>query len=135
MQRWLLLLRSSGTGTHRVPVPTTPLDVEADVQHVAVLDDVVLALQPLPAALDYLGTRAGFDEIAPADHLATDEPARDVGVDRRRGIERGLPSAKRPGAGLVLSSGEERDQIYRLEETPRDLADRSRRAFPERSGL
>src|SRR6266516_405493 len=115
--------------------PLSPLDVEADVPHVAVLDDVVFALEPLPTALHDLGTRARLDQIAPANHLATNEPAGDVGVDRRRGIERGLPSAQRPGAGLVLSSGEERDQNDRLEETPRDLADCSRLAFAEGSGL
>jgi hypothetical protein len=31
--------------------PSLPLDVEADVQHVAVLDDVVLALEPLLSPL------------------------------------------------------------------------------------
>src|SRR6476646_5231062 len=110
------------------------LDVEADVEHVAVFDDVGLALETLPAALHDLGTGARLDQITPADHLATDEPARDVRMDRRRRIERGLAATQRPGARLVLGSREERDQIDGLEEAPRDLADRSRRAFPERSG-
>src|SRR4029077_9049950 len=111
------------------------LDVEADIEHVAVLDDVGLAFEPLPAELHDLGTGTRFDQIAPPDHLATDEPARDVRVDRRRGIERGLSATQRPRTGLVLGSREERDQIDGLEEAPRDLADCSRRAFPERSGL
>ena len=54
--------------------------------------------------------RARLDQVAPVDHLAADEAARDVGVDRLRGVERGLALAQRPGARLLLARGEERDQ-------------------------
>ena len=40
------------------------LDVEADVQDVAVLDLVGLPLEPLRAALRRLGVRAGVEQIA-----------------------------------------------------------------------
>ena len=60
------------------------LDVEADVQDVAVADDVGLSLEPLLALLRDLGVRAELDEVVPVDDLAADEPARDVRVDRAR---------------------------------------------------
>src|SRR5207244_1233376 len=63
-------------------------DVEADVQDVAVTDDVRLALQALDAPACGLGMGARVYEIAPVDHFAADEAARDVGVDRRRRVER-----------------------------------------------
>ena len=47
------------------------LDVEADVQDVAVLDDVRLAFEPLEAASRGLRVRAGLDEVVPADHLGS----------------------------------------------------------------
>src|SRR3954453_3279492 len=111
------------------------LDVEADVQHVPVLDQVVLPLEALLAPIHDLGPRAGLHEVIPADHLAADEPACDVGVDGRGRIERGLPSAQRPGAGVVFRGGEERDQIDGLEQPPGDLAEGPRFAFPERCSL
>src|SRR5439155_12520358 len=55
-------------------------DVEADVEHVAVADDVRLSLEPLLAQPRHLGMRARLDEVAPVDDLAADEPARDVRV-------------------------------------------------------
>ena len=69
-------------------------DVEADVQDVAVLDDVRLALEPLRAAPGSLGVGSGSDEVVGGDHLAADEPARDVRVDRSRRLERRLAGAK-----------------------------------------
>src|SRR5881396_1871 len=72
------------------------LDVEADVEDVSVGDDVVLPLQPLLAAAGGLGATPRLDQVAPRNHLAADESARDVGVDRRRRIERGPPACKRP---------------------------------------
>src|SRR5258707_6117503 len=84
-------------------------DVEADVEHVAVFDDVGLALEPLLAPARDLGVRAELDEVVPADHLAADEAACDVRADRRGGIDRRLAAAKRPRPRLLLASGEERD--------------------------
>src|SRR5262249_37075714 len=100
------------------------LNVEADVQDIAVADDVRLALERLHPAACSLGVRARVDEVAPADHLAADEPARDVGVDRPGGVERGLPVAERPGARLLLARGEERDQVERVAEPADDLLER-----------
>src|SRR5207253_3942009 len=100
------------------------LDVEADVEDVAVLDDVRLPLEPLLALPRGLGMRARRDEIVPPQHLDADEAARDVGVDRGRRVERRLAAAKRPGPGLLLAGREERDQVERLGEPARHLAER-----------
>ena len=93
-------------------------------------DDVGLALEPLGAALRRLRVRAGVEQVVPADHLAADEAARDVGVDRAARLERGLAVAQRPGARLLLAGGEERDQPERVLEPPHDLVER-RRAVAE----
>jgi hypothetical protein len=106
-------------------------DVEADVQDVAVLDDVRLPLETLPAVLRHLGVRAELDEVAPADHLAADEAARDVGVDRRGRIERRLSLPERPRPRLLLARGEERDQVERRRQPARDLVERRGAAAAE----
>jgi hypothetical protein len=59
---------------------------------------------------------AQLDEILPVQDLAADEAARDVGVDRRSGVESGLAVAERPGARVLLAGGEERDQVERARE-------------------
>ena len=100
------------------------LDVEADVQHVAVLDDVGLPLEALPPVLCDLGMRAELDEVAPVDDLAADEAARDVGVDRTGRVERRLAVPQRPGARVLLAGREERDQVERACQPARDLVER-----------
>ena len=67
--------------------------------------------------------------------LAADEPARDVGVDRLGRIERRLAVAQRPGARLLLAGREERDQVERVAQAPRDLVERARAAVAVRGGL
>ena len=61
-----------------------------------------------------------------SDHLAADEAAGDVGVDRRRRLEGGLPVAERPGARLLVADGEEGDQPERLLQPAHDLVERRR---------
>src|SRR5215208_6016102 len=119
----------------RRPLGANASDVEANVQHVAVTDDVGLPLQPLERALRGLRVRARLDEVLPVDHLAADEPPRDVGMDRLGGVERRLSVAERPGARLLLAGGEERDQVERVAEAPRDLIEGRRAAVTEGSSL
>src|SRR5213078_2993706 len=70
-------------------------DVEADVEDVAVLDDVGLALEPLSAGpRGFRGPPRRY-EVVPAHHLAADEAAGDVGMDRLRGVERSLAAPER----------------------------------------
>src|SRR5262245_40613977 len=91
------------------------LDVEAEVDDVAVLDDVVLALDAELADLAAARLAAELDEVAPVDDLGADEAALDVGVDLARGA-RGRGAARdRPGAALVGAGGEHRDEGDELE--------------------
>src|ERR1051325_2333872 len=91
-------------------------DVEADVQDVAVRDDVGLSFHALEAPAPGLGARAGLDEVAPANDLAPDEAARAVRVDLARRGKRGLAAMQCPGAGLGVPGREERNQVGGLED-------------------
>src|SRR5260370_10843005 len=129
--------RSAVLGRFSSVVMLSPLrlDVEANVQHVAVLDDIRLALEPLLAGARDLGVRAERDEIVPADHLAADEASRDIGADGVGGFDRGLPLAKCPRSGVLLTRTEERNQVQRLDEPAHDLAERGLAAAAELRGL
>src|SRR6185295_11038240 len=85
------------------------LSGEAEVDDVAVLDDVLLALEPHLAVLLARGHRAARHQVIVADDLGTDEAALDVAVDLAGGELRRRIARDRPGAALVLADGEERD--------------------------
>ena len=74
----------------------TRSDIEANVDDVAVAHHVVASFEPLLAALAKHGVRPGIEQLLGIGDLGTDEPARDVGVDARRGVQRGL--ARRAGS-------------------------------------
>src|SRR5262245_19304826 len=122
------------TGRNHWPKVENQLDVEADGQNVAVVHLVRLALEPLQTAPGRLRVAAALDQVVPAHHLAADEAARDVGMDRARGLQRRLAAAQRPASRLLLARGEERDQPERLEQTVHDLVQR-RRPLAERGRL
>src|SRR5579862_1103547 len=83
-------------------------DVEPDLQHVAVLHLVVLALHAKLARLLGRLPRAQAEQLVPPDHLGADEPALQVGVDDPRAL-RGLGAgAERPRPALLVARGEER---------------------------
>ena len=82
-----------------------------------------------------LGVRAGLDQVVPVDHLAADEAAGDVGVDRLGRVERGLAPAQRPGTRLLVARGEERDQVERVAQAARDLLERRGAAVAKRRRL
>src|SRR3954464_5095480 len=92
------------------------LEVEADGEPVAVLHLVGLAFEALQAAACHLRIAAELDQVVPAHDLGADEAAGDVGMDRRRRLERGLALPERPAPGLGLAGGEERDQPERREQ-------------------
>src|SRR3954464_7514467 len=83
------------------------LEVEADGEHVAVLHLVGLSFEPLQAAACHLRIAAELDQVVPPHHLAADEASRDVRVDRRGGLQRGLTAAQRPAPRLRLAGREE----------------------------
>src|SRR5438128_2070891 len=90
-------------------------DVKPDQQHVAVLHDVLLALQAHLARGLALGPAAGRGEVVVGDRLGADEAARQIAMDRAGGLLSRAAPAQRPAAGLLLAGGEERDQPQRRE--------------------
>src|SRR3954464_16051900 len=122
---------AAGRTTRRRLSRTARSDVEARVEDVPVLDDVGLAFELLLAGPRGLRMATGRDEIVPAHDLAADEAARDVGVNRLRGIERRFAASQRPGPRLLVARGEERDQVERLREPAHDLAERRLATAPQ----
>src|SRR6201997_2275864 len=103
--------------------PAGASDVEAGVEHVAVLADVGLPSQPLLAGTRRLRMSAGGDEVVPAHDLAADEAARDVGVNGRGSVDRGAASSQRPRTRLLLPGGEERDEVEGLRQPAHDAGE------------
>ena len=71
----------------------------AEVDHVAVEDDVLLAFEPQLAVVAAGGERAAREQVLVAHDLGADEAALDVGVDlaRRRSprvVSRGIDHAR-----------------------------------------
>src|SRR5581483_562278 len=82
---------------------------EAEVDDVAVFDDVVLAFEAHLAVIAAGGHRAARDQMVVADDFGADESPLDVAVDLAGGELRRRVTRNRPGAALVLADGEERD--------------------------
>src|SRR5207302_1922096 len=78
-------------------------DVEADLEHVAVLDLVVLALDA--QATRVLGgvPRAELEQLVPSDDLGTDEASLQVGVDDTGALGRLGSGAEGPGPALLVA--------------------------------
>src|SRR5437870_3088682 len=89
------------------------LYVETDVEHVALADDVVTALDAEQAPRLGLVPAARIDQVLVPDDLRPDEPALEVGVDDAGGLRGGGAPADLPGPGLVLAGGQERDEVER----------------------
>src|SRR5438552_2780875 len=93
---------------------TGRLDVEPEVHHVAVLDDVLAAFEAhLPVLFRTLLALAG-DEVRIRDHLGADEPLLEIGVDHAGGLRRGVAVVDRPCADLLRSGGEVRFESKEL---------------------
>src|SRR4051812_26238543 len=75
----------------RYPSAVPPFD------DVAVLHDVVLALDPGAASGAGLGDGARSDQVLVVDHLGLDELLLEVGVDDARGMGRERTLRDRPG--------------------------------------
>ena len=81
-------------------------DIEQEVQHVAVLDDVVLAFGAHLAG--FLGALFALvlDEVVEGDGLGADEAAFEVGVDDAGGFGGGVAFVDGPGADFLDAGGE-----------------------------
>src|SRR5690554_8149440 len=81
-------------------------DIEAEVDHVAILDDVLLALQaPLAGVLRALFAAQG-DKVIIGDDLGADEALLEVGVDDPGRLGGGGADLDGPGAHLLHPGGE-----------------------------
>ena len=79
------------------------LHVKAEVDHVAVLDDVLLALAAQQSLFLCRRDAAAADHVVEIDRFGADEAALDVGVNFARGL-RGLGAVfDGPGAALRRS--------------------------------
>src|SRR5262245_61859523 len=94
---------------------------EAEVQHVAVLDDVVLAFEPELAGVARAGFAVERDVIVVSDGLGADEAFLEIGVDDTRRRLRPRAARHGPGARLLRPGGEignEAEQLVALADHP-----------------
>src|SRR3546814_17736886 len=97
----------------KVPAPA-PLHVEAEVEDVAVLYQVLRAFDPHLAGFLGAGFAVAGDEVGARDGLGADEAALEVGVDLT-GRFRGLGAAAHgPGACPLGAVGEEGRQVEQV---------------------
>src|SRR5215470_11579848 len=81
----------------------------AEVDDVAVLDDVLLAFEPLEVLGLGILERAGCAKVVEGGHLGADESLGQVGVDLGGGLDRAGPAFEVPAPDLGLTRREERD--------------------------
>jgi len=74
------------------------------MDHVAVLDDVILAFQAPFAGFARAGFAVAGDEVVVSDDLGADEAALEVGVDDTGALRRRGPDAHRPGYDIVVQA-------------------------------
>src|SRR6185503_14542881 len=82
---------------------------EPEVDDVAILHDVLLALEPHLAVFLARVHRAARHQVIVADNLGADEAALYVAVDFAGGELRRSVARDRPGAAFVFAGGQERD--------------------------
>src|SRR5215470_17904101 len=99
-----------------IPLPgavvgTVESDIEPEVDHVAVLDHIVLALQAQLTLFAAGGQAAALHQIFEADYLCPDEPALDIRMDFAGGLLGMCTLRDGPGAAFVLARSQKTDQI------------------------
>src|SRR5512132_1777295 len=80
-----------------------------EVDHVAILHDVLLPFEPQLAVIAARGDRAAREQVFVAHHLGADESTGNIGVNLARGDDRRCVARNRPRPVLILTDGEERD--------------------------
>src|SRR4051794_21831592 len=85
-----------------------------EIDHVAVLNDVVLPLEAQLGVIAARGEGAPRQQVLVANPLRPDEPARDIAVDFPRREHGGRVAWNGPGAVLVLADGEKRDVAEKI---------------------
>src|SRR3989441_16890 len=86
----------------------------AEIDHFAVVEDVFFSLEPHHPPAARFGQAARRRELLKLDDFGPNEFFLEVAVDFPRSLVRGGARANRPGAALVISHGEERNQSEEL---------------------
>jgi hypothetical protein len=94
-----------------------------ELDDVAILHDVLLALDARPTLGTSLGYRTGLDEVVEADDLRLDEALLEVGVDDARRLRRLGTLRNGPGARLLRPGGEVGLQSERVEADAGELVE------------
>ncbi len=80
-----------------------------NVQHISILDNVVLALQAQRAFGASVGFGAGFEELIPADGFSANEMLFQIRMNGAGCFDSSGVDRDCPGTALVFADGEERD--------------------------
>src|SRR4051794_12502837 len=94
---------------HSGPCKAPLLQPAPEIDDVPVLDDVILALEPLEVPGLGLLEGAGGGHLAVGGDLGAYEALGEVGVDLAGGLDGAGASLEVPAADLGLAGGEERD--------------------------
>src|SRR5215470_10572927 len=95
-------------------LPLAGLTGMADVHDIAVLDNVVLALEAKSSLGAGVGFGAGFEQLIPADRFRANEMFLEIGMDRACSLLGAGMRGDLPCAAFVLAGCEERDESQQL---------------------
>src|SRR5206468_7653934 len=90
------------------------LDVELEMDYVAVLDQVVFAFHAVEAFFAGGGDRAALHQVVKCDGFGFDEAALEIGMNNPGGFRSGGPGADRPGTGFFVVEGEKGAQAQQM---------------------
>src|SRR6266487_2695086 len=110
----LLASDPAALATPPTPFFSSLLEVEPEEDHVAVLNDVILAFLADQALLLRRGHGTRGDQIGVGDRLRLDEASLEVGVDDPGGGGGGIAGMDRPGARLFFARREEGPQAEQV---------------------
>src|SRR3954454_22571883 len=107
--------RATAPRLAQAAVPRTRMShVKPEMADVAVLEDVIAALEPHAPLLLRPLLAAEAHEVVVGDNLGADEAALEIGVDDACGLRPGGALVHGPGAGLLGTDGEEGEQPQQL---------------------
>ena len=120
---WRLVMRPSSRRHSKAGRATCPLPTVADVNDVAVLNDVVLAFEEelagfLELHFGVMAGVAGGDEVGVLHDFGANEASGKIGVNGVRSIHGGFAVTDRPRADFVFANGEEGDVAQRSVKQP-----------------
>ena len=90
------------------------LHIEAEFDHVAVLNNILFSFEPKLAGLAGFGFRTECDQIVKGNNLRGNEPPLEIAVNDSRRCRGLIPRVDRPSAGFFRSGrqiGAESEQV------------------------